>query len=95
MTKLSISGGDRVDRFGQRDIALGDPARVMAGEAEIDPVPHAGKLGVVINRFGMRSDAGEERERLREVIEFETFDERLSAVRLRVPTLWYWRRAGP
>src|SRR4051812_18790269 len=69
-----------IDRFGQIDIALRHPARVVAGQAEVDTVPHAGELRVVIDLLRMQRDATEEAERLAEILELEAAHQRLAAL---------------
>ena len=92
---LAVARRECVDRFGQRAIAVGDPAGIVTGEAEIDAVPHAGEFGMVIDRLGMRGNAGEEGERFGEILEPKAFHERVGAAGLLAPALWYLRRARP
>src|SRR5687768_13017280 len=80
LTLPPLPGRQRVDRFGQPVIALGHFAGVVAGEAEIDAVPDACELGVVVGFLGVQRDSRQEGEGLAEVLELEASDERLAAL---------------
>lgn len=83
----NLARGETIDRFGQGYIPFGHPARVMAREPEIDPIPYAGELRVVIHFLRMKCDAAEEAERFTEILELEAADQRLAAV-LERPAWW-------
>src|ERR1043165_3136541 len=52
----------------------------MAGEPEVDAVPHAGEFRVMIDLLGMERDAAEEPERFAKILELEGPDQRLAAI---------------
>ena len=68
------------ENLGQPVVALGDAAGIVAGQPEIDAVPDAGEFRVMIDLLGMQRDAGQEGERLAEILELDGADERLAAV---------------
>jgi len=68
-----------IDFHRQFHIAVGNPAGIMAGQAEIYPVPDIGEFGVMVDLFGMHRDPREERERGAEILELESPDKRLAA----------------
>src|SRR4029079_9057150 len=76
-----------IDRLGKLDVPLGHVACIMAGQPEIDAVPHAGELGVMIDLLGVQRDPGQEAERLAEILELECPDQRLAAG-LERPCFW-------
>src|SRR5689334_19968098 len=69
-----------VDRFGEFDIPLGHSARVMCRQPKVDPVPHIGELRMVVDLLRVHRDAGEEAERLAEVLELERAEQRFPAL---------------
>src|SRR4051794_27127898 len=52
----------------------------MAGQAEIDAVPHAREFRMMVDLLGVQRDAGEEAERLAEILELDRAGQRLAAV---------------
>src|SRR3954465_3996679 len=72
--------GEPGDRLGQLHVALGDAAGIVAGQPEIDPVPDAGELRMMIDLLGVQRDSGEKGERLAEVAKLEAANQRLAAV---------------
>src|SRR5205085_9345288 len=71
---------ERVDRCGEPHVAVCDPARIVAGQPEVDAVPDARELRVMVGLLGVKRDPGEERERLAEILEPEAAGQRLAAV---------------
>ena len=53
-----------VDRLGQFYVALGHSAGVVGPQAEVDLVPVAGELRVMVHHLRMQRDARQEAERL-------------------------------
>src|SRR3954452_25343289 len=66
----------------------------MAGQAEIDAVPHIRELRVVVDLLGVQGDAGEKRERLVKVLEFERTYQRLAPI-LEYPAVRCVHRSSP
>jgi hypothetical protein len=87
---------EAVDRIGELQVALGHSARIMARQAEVDPVPDAGEFRVMVHFLRVQGDAGQEGERLGKVLELEGSDQRFAAVRER-PSLGsvHWRFSCP
>src|SRR6185437_2895793 len=78
--RRGLTGGDPVDRLGQCDVSVGDTPGVVARQPEIDPIPDACELGMVVCLLGVESDAREEAERLAEILELEGAGECLAAL---------------
>jgi hypothetical protein len=51
--RLPLLSGKSVDRLRQLHVSIGHPSGVMAGEAEIDPIPDARELRMVIGFLGI------------------------------------------
>src|SRR5690242_11843317 len=83
---MSSTAREAVDRLSEPQITVGHSAGIVAGQAEVDLVPDAGELRVMVLFLGVQRDAGEEAERLAEILELEGAGERLAAV-LERPTL--------
>jgi len=52
----------------------------MAGQPEIDAIPNAGELRVVVHLLRVKSDTRQEPECLAEILELEAPDQRLAAI---------------
>lgn len=61
-----------IDRLRQVHVALGDPARFVRRQPEIDAVPDAGELRMVTNLFRMNRNAGQKAECFGEILEAKT-----------------------
>src|SRR5690349_8464449 len=72
--------GQPIDRLGQLHVPLGYPAGVVAGQAEVDSVPDARELGMVVDLLGMERHARQEGECFAEVAKPERANQRLVAV---------------
>src|SRR3954470_208666 len=76
----SDAAGEPVDRSGEFGVAFRHAAGVVAHQAEIDPVPDAPELRVMVNLFSVKRDSSQEGERLAEILELEAADEALLAL---------------
>ena len=77
---FAVASSSRLMARASSTSRLGHPAGVMAGQPEVDAVPDAGELRVVIDLLGVQRDPGQEAERLAEILELERPEQRLAAV---------------
>ena len=75
----ALAERELVDSLRQFDVAIRESTEIVAREAEIDAVPHARELRVMVHFFRVERDAGEEAERFAEILEFKAADERFAA----------------
>src|SRR5215213_2851797 len=83
-----------IDRLRQSVVAIRDPSRVVARQPEVDPVPHAAKLRMVIGLLSMERDARQEGEGLAEILETERADQRSSTF-FDAPAFWGLHHISP
>ena len=77
MLTLSASSsviGEYVDHLSELAVVVGDPARAMGRQAEIDAVPDACELGMMIDLLGVHGDASQESEGFGKILELEGAD---------------------
>src|SRR4029453_7608013 len=77
-TAAGSATGQPADLLCQLDVPLRHPARIMGGQAEVDPVPDTREFRMMIDLLGVQSDARHECERFAEILEPEAPLKRLT-----------------